>query len=258
MNTKDEDESRMRFEKTMAEKRGWFGRDFVRTPAGDYECTHSSTAWQIWKLAKGMYDQGPALEQLTSQNVTTNISLNYWKDRCELAERRLNSEPESRYKIPEGWVVGETESGGVRIQGPEGDPGLVILSPNEPGKMGRILYSLTKAMTQDGLTSEGRVFSKAPSAPCFSLPVDASALTDLILDQHWQTSCEIIPDYVPRKGLPGEPSRVVVRYGGGTAHPKFLRHSCGPKQGFFWDIYGDDLQSIEIAILALSQAPCPL
>lgn len=37
----------------------------------------------------------------------------------------------------------------------------------------------------------------------------------------------------------------------------YLRHSCGPQQGFFWDIYGDDMQSVELAVLALHQAPYP-
>lgn len=48
-----------------------------------------------------------------------------------------------------------------------------------------------------------------------------------------------------------------VRYNDGTEYPPFLRYSCGPKQGFFWDIYGDDMHSVELAIIALSNAPYP-
>ncbi len=38
----------------------------------------------------------------------------------------------------------------------------------------------------------------------------------------------------------------------------YLRHSRGPRQGHFWDIYGDDYQSPELALVALLQAEPPM
>lgn len=37
----------------------------------------------------------------------------------------------------------------------------------------------------------------------------------------------------------------------------FLRYSKGPMQGYFWDVYGDDFLTPELAILSLMQAPIP-
>ena len=82
-------------------------------------------------------------------------------------------------------------------------------------------------------------------------------LTALLLAQPWHERCEIIPNYIPP--YPREDTRpsVRVRYNDGSEHPPFLRYSRGPRQGFFWDIYGEDMQSIELAVLALHQAPAP-
>lgn len=87
--------------------------------------------------------------------------------------------------------------------------------------------------------------------------VNLAKLISLILDQSWHAQCEIIPDYMPP--YPDSTTRlsVQVRYNNGTEYPPFLRYSCGPKQCFFWDIYGDDMQSVELAIIALSNAPYP-
>lgn len=82
-------------------------------------------------------------------------------------------------------------------------------------------------------------------------------LTSLLLDQPWHERCAIITDYMPPFPRSDTRPRTVVKFNDGTEHPPFLRHSCGPKQGFFWDIYGDDMQSIPLAILALSRAPYP-
>lgn len=87
--------------------------------------------------------------------------------------------------------------------------------------------------------------------------VNAAALVRLILDQAWHQQCEIIPDYMPPKPLPDTRPSVQVRFNDGTQYPPFLRYSKGPKQGYFWDIYGDDMQSIELAVFALSRAPAP-
>lgn len=82
-------------------------------------------------------------------------------------------------------------------------------------------------------------------------------LVELLLDEPWHKHCEIITDYMPP--FPREDTRpsVQVRCNNHDKYPAYLRHSCGPKQGFFWDIYGDDMQTAELALLALSQAPAP-
>jgi len=75
----------------------------------------------------------------------------------------------------------------------------------------------------------------------------------------WRRNAEIIPAYVP----PGVRDRrdpiVAVRYQyGDGAHEKvFLRYSKGPLQGHSWDIYGDDYQTPELALMALLEAPVP-
>lgn len=83
-------------------------------------------------------------------------------------------------------------------------------------------------------------------------------LVTLLLDQPWHDRCEIIPDYMPP--FPGKDTqpRMVVRFNDGTKYAPFLRFSHGPKQGFFWDAYGDDLQNVALAILAIHQAPAPV
>jgi hypothetical protein len=77
------------------------------------------------------------------------------------------------------------------------------------------------------------------------------------LRSEWMNRVDIVVDYMPP--YPGKDTRprLVIRYNDGTEHSPFLRHSAGPKQGFFWDIYGDDFQTLELAILALSEAPTP-
>lgn len=82
----------------------------------------------------------------------------------------------------------------------------------------------------------------------------------LLFDEHgydmfgdiWRAYAEIIPNYMPP--YPREDTRpsCVVKCG-----EAFLRHSAGPKQGFFWDIYGDDFIKPELALVALLHAPTP-
>lgn len=87
--------------------------------------------------------------------------------------------------------------------------------------------------------------------------INPEKLIGLLLDQPWHAQCEIVPDYMPP--YPGTDTRptVVVRHNNGTEYPAFLRYSCGPKQEYFWDVYGDDMHTPELALLALSKAPYP-
>jgi len=73
-----------------------------------------------------------------------------------------------------------------------------------------------------------------------------------LLDQWWHKDCEIIPDYMPPYPSKDTRPRVIVKY-----KSNFLRLSAGPSQRPFWDIYGDDMQTVEWAIILLSQAPTP-
>ena len=50
---------------------------------------------------------------------------------------------------------------------------------------------------------------------------------------------------------------VQIEFDNGTEYKPRLRYSAGPKQGFFWDIYGEDMHNVELAIIALSEAPAP-
>jgi len=89
------------------------------------------------------------------------------------------------------------------------------------------------------------------------LPIDSAKFISLLLEEPWHKDCSIIPDYMPK--FPREETRptVQVRYNDGSEYPPLLRYSRGPKQGFFWDLYGEDMQTVELAIIALSKAPTP-
>ena len=76
------------------------------------------------------------------------------------------------------------------------------------------------------------------------------------MDEPWHKDCTIIPEYIAPFAKDGERPRLVICFEF-EDHKVFLRHSKGPRQRFFWDIYGDDLQKMELALLALSQAPMP-
>lgn len=82
--------------------------------------------------------------------------------------------------------------------------------------------------------------------------INVRKLVAYLLNQKWHARCEIIPGYMPPYPKPSTKPTVVVRCGG-----SFLRYSRGPAQGFFWDCYGENMQSIELAIIALSRAPYP-
>lgn len=94
--------------------------------------------------------------------------------------------------------------------------------------------------------------------------INAGELVDLLLREEWKGHCEIIPNYMPPYPNATTRPKVVVRISvkGVGEHQEdcysYLRHSAGPRQGFFWDCYGDDLMSVELAILALHQAPYPV
>lgn len=94
-------------------------------------------------------------------------------------------------------------------------------------------------------------------AVVFHEDLNVERLTGYLLDQKWHDRCEILTNYSPPRAAPNYTPIVVVRFTIGDEKPVFLRHSAGPKQGFFWDSFGSDFQNPELAVLALSRAPTP-
>ena len=72
----------------------------------------------------------------------------------------------------------------------------------------------------------------------------------------WVRDCEILVSPSSEAKNSDEPPAVFIRYKAGEEYA-YLRHSKGPLQGYFWDIYGDDFQSAALATLALYSAPPP-
>lgn len=79
-----------------------------------------------------------------------------------------------------------------------------------------------------------------------------------LLGAGWRQRAEIIPTYVAPYSDKGERPSVKVRYRAfGSDHASYLRHSAGPRQGWFWDCYGDPVQSVGLALRALIEAYRP-
>jgi hypothetical protein len=86
--------------------------------------------------------------------------------------------------------------------------------------------------------------------------LDRASVVDLLgatqYENKWKLECRIIPNYLPPYPNKHTRARVVVQFG-----ESFLRHSAGPLQGWFWDVYGDDLQTVGLAVRAIIEAPRP-
>ena len=69
----------------------------------------------------------------------------------------------------------------------------------------------------------------------------------------WIREVRIIENYMPP--FPNDRTRptLVIKF-----RESFLRYSNGPAQGFFWDVYGDDFQSVGLAMRAILNAPTPV
>lgn len=84
---------------------------------------------------------------------------------------------------------------------------------------------------------------------------DTKHLTETELRQPWWfAECELIKDYMPPYPDENTKPTFQVKH---TPSNTFLRYSCGPRQGHFWDNYGDDYMTDDLARLAVSQAPPP-
>lgn len=86
---------------------------------------------------------------------------------------------------------------------------------------------------------------------------DMDKLLRMLLTQHWMHECEIVPEYLPPNPSAESRPECRVRYTYEDGQTTFLRYSKGPLQGYFWDLYGDDMHSPELAIVAISQSPAP-
>lgn len=86
---------------------------------------------------------------------------------------------------------------------------------------------------------------------------DMDKLVRLLLTQHWMHECAIIPDYMPPHPHKDTRPTCQVWYTYPDGARTGLRYSAGPLQGYFWDMYGADFHSPELALIALSQAPAP-
>lgn len=88
---------------------------------------------------------------------------------------------------------------------------------------------------------------------------DLDKLVHSLCSETWMRHCRVIPNYMPP--YPNEHTRptVVVQWRNPEDESKtqFLRHSAGPLQGTFWDMYGDDFHSPELAIVMLSRSHPP-
>jgi hypothetical protein len=84
---------------------------------------------------------------------------------------------------------------------------------------------------------------------------DLQSLVETMLDVQlhpWRKYVEIIPDYMPPYPHKDTRPTVQIRYG-----EWFLRYSKEPSQNYFWDMYGEDFLSVELALVALQYAPAP-
>lgn len=64
----------------------------------------------------------------------------------------------------------------------------------------------------------------------------------------WIKDCEILLD---------KRNYVVIKHEPENNSTSYLRYSKGPRQGYFWDCYGEDFINFELALIALSRAPIP-
>lgn len=84
--------------------------------------------------------------------------------------------------------------------------------------------------------------------------LDSDELLRCLTPFQWQRDCEIIPAYLPEHAKSDTKPKCVVRH---ALTGLFLRYSKGPRQGYFWDIYGEDMHSPELALVSLYGAPMP-
>lgn len=85
-------------------------------------------------------------------------------------------------------------------------------------------------------------------------------INQLLRDQNhvgWRFYVDIVPNYMPPYPRADTEPKCVIEYRMTGRDSLYLRYSNGPAQGYFWDIYGDDFHSPELALVALHHASMP-
>jgi hypothetical protein len=131
-----------------------------------------------------------------------------------------------------------------------------------------------------------------PKHPISSLLGISDRLLASLFSMEWQWECEIIPEYkakyaeddtstrcvirwnshlpIPTKALwnkdtgevtttifKGDNFVIIDNYWKDSDNSKFLRYSKGPGTGSFWDVYGDDYHSKELAFAEMLKVWIP-
>lgn len=84
--------------------------------------------------------------------------------------------------------------------------------------------------------------------------VNVEKLLEHLLKYRWQYECKIICDFLPPCSRHDTKPKLVVYH---PYYESFLRYSRGPHSVPAWDVYGDDFQTVELALIALMNAPAP-
>lgn len=86
---------------------------------------------------------------------------------------------------------------------------------------------------------------------------DLGRLVSNLLIHEWQRHCVISKTKLTGRGFGTIPLKLVVSYTSNDGVVKYLRHNKGPLPWYFWDTYGDDFLSPEVALIAISKSPPP-
>lgn len=142
-------------------------------------------------------------------------------------------------------------------------PGVAISDgPHKPWTCPRCSEPTGMRCGREGICGKCDAIATAAWQARMAIRMDASQfdpqkLINKLLNQHWMHECKIIPDYMPP--FPNADTRptCIIQYTYDDGDTTCLRYSRGPMQGYFWDIYGEDFHSPELALAALIQAPAP-
>jgi len=72
----------------------------------------------------------------------------------------------------------------------------------------------------------------------------------------WKMQAEIVMGYCAPYARRDE-QKIVIRFRHNKERTSYLRYSCGPGAGFFWDMSGDDFLDVGLAFRALQEAHRP-
>ncbi|MGH2607546.1 MAG: hypothetical protein ACRDHF_00535 [Tepidiformaceae bacterium] len=120
----------------------------------------------------------------------------------------------------------------------------------------RLAHTTCFARQRDGFCGECAWLATLDAARAEVNAQLAEALEKLesaLLHEHREV--EIIQDYLPPYPRSDTRPIVAIRH---KPCGNFLRYSRGPRTGTFWDVYGDDFLTRELALVEVAKAPpCP-